>query len=154
NTTYSYRARAADAAGNLSLYSNVASATTGAGAPSAPTIASFTPTSGPVGTGVTISGTNFTGATAVTFNGVSAAFTVSSATAIQATVPNGASTGPLGVTTAGGTASSTNSFTVAAGASTFTSSFAGAESPLSENGAWVAVTAYSPYGTVFQKNNG
>jgi hypothetical protein len=34
------------------------------------------------------------------------------------------------------------------------SNFVGAENPLSENGTWVAVTAYSPYGTVFQKNNG
>src|SRR5205823_5050288 len=48
-----------------------------------PTITSFTPTSGPLGTIVTISGTNFTGATAVTFNGVSSSFTVISATAIQ-----------------------------------------------------------------------
>ena len=34
-----------------------------------PTIASFTPASGPAGTSVTISGTNFSGATAVSFNG-------------------------------------------------------------------------------------
>src|SRR5205807_1660520 len=61
---------------------------------------------------VTISGTNFTGATTVTFNGVSANFTVTSATTIQATVPTGATTGPLSVTTPGGTATSTNNFTV------------------------------------------
>ena len=36
---------------------------------------------------MTVSGTNFTGATAVTFNGVSASFTVNSATTIRATVP-------------------------------------------------------------------
>src|SRR5213594_3434921 len=77
-----------------------------------PTITGFTPTSGPIGTSVTISGTNFTGATAVLFNGVSASFTVSSATAIQATVPAGATTGPLKVTTPGGTATSASSFTV------------------------------------------
>src|SRR5439155_6740401 len=64
-----------------------------------PTITGFTPTTGPAGTSVTISGTNFTGATAVRFNGVSATFTVSSATVIQATVPAGATTGPLKVTT-------------------------------------------------------
>src|SRR5207302_858102 len=78
----------------------------------APTITSFAPTSGPVGTSVTISGTNFTGATAVQFNGTSASFTVNSASAITATVPSGATTGPLSVTTAGGTASSAGSFTV------------------------------------------
>ena len=59
-----------------------------------------------------ISGTNFTGATSVTFNGVSASFTVTSATAIQATVPAGASAGPLSVATRGGTATSTSNFTV------------------------------------------
>src|SRR5437870_8288782 len=78
----------------------------------APTITSFTPTSGPVGTSVTISGTNFTGAMTVTFNGVSASFTVTSATTIQATVPTGATTGPLSVTTPGGTGTSANVFTV------------------------------------------
>lgn len=34
------------------------------------------------------------------------------------------------------------------------SSFVGVENPLSENGAWVTINAYSPYGTHFQKNNG
>src|SRR2546427_5707896 len=108
-TSYSYRVRATDAAGNLSGYSITASATTLAGAP---TITSFTPSSGPVGTSVTIGGTSFTGATAVRFNGVSTSFTVISDTAIQATVPTGATTGPLSVTTPGGTATSPNNFTV------------------------------------------
>src|SRR6266446_148684 len=77
-----------------------------------PTITSFTPTSGPVGTSVTINGTNFTGASTVRFNGTSASFTVNSATAITATVPVGASSGPISVTTPAGTASSAGSFTV------------------------------------------
>src|SRR5437899_3466048 len=78
-----------------------------------PTITSFTPTSGPVGTMVTISGTDFTGVTAVTFNGVNGdPFTVTSATAIQDSVPMGATTGPLSVTTTGGMATSASVFTV------------------------------------------
>src|SRR2546426_11810859 len=34
------------------------------------------------------------------------------------------------------------------------SSFVGAGDPLSENGAWVALTSLSPQGTRFQKNDG
>src|SRR2546423_7640262 len=52
-----------------------------------PTITSFAPASGPVGTSVTISGTNFTGATAGLFNGTSASFTVGSASTNTVTVP-------------------------------------------------------------------
>ena len=81
---------------------------------SPPTINNFTPTAGPLGTGVTINGTNFGGTTSVTFNGVSAAFTVNSPTTIQATVPVGAMTGPVSVTTPGGTAMSASNFTVTA----------------------------------------
>ncbi len=78
-----------------------------------PTIVGFNPPSGPVGTSVTISGTAFTGATAVRFNGVNATtFTVNSATQITATVPVGATTGTLSVTTANGTATSAASFSV------------------------------------------
>ena len=79
---------------------------------SAPTIASFAPTSGPVGTSVLLTGTDFSGATALTFNGLAATFVVNSATSITATVPTGATTGVIRVTTAGGSASSATSFTV------------------------------------------
>ena len=77
-----------------------------------PTITSFSPSAGPAGTTVTITGTNFiTGAT-VTFNGTPAAqLTLVSATQLRATAPNGVTTGPLSVTTAGGTATSTTAFT-------------------------------------------
>jgi hypothetical protein len=78
----------------------------------APTITSFTPTSGPVGTSVKITGTNLTGATAVTFNNVTATFTVNSATQITATVPATATTGKIKITTPGGSVTSTADFVV------------------------------------------
>ena len=80
-----------------------------------PVINSFLPTSGCLGDGtsVIITGTNFTGATAVNFfNGQTAAFTVNSATQITATIPAGAATGIINVTTPSGTAPSPSSFTV------------------------------------------
>jgi hypothetical protein len=83
-----------------------------------PTITSFTPTSGNVGTSVVITGTNLTGVTAVKFNGTTATFTTSTATSVTATVPAGATTGKITVTTPGGTATSATDFTVGAGAVT------------------------------------
>ncbi|HVS33890.1 MAG TPA: IPT/TIG domain-containing protein [Thermoanaerobaculia bacterium] len=78
-----------------------------------PSIANVTPSSGPVGTVVTISGVNFSGGvTSVTFNGVAASFTVDSDSQITATVPAGATTGPL-VVTSGSFSSNAVTFTVA-----------------------------------------
>ncbi len=72
-----------------------------------PTITSFTPTSAGTGTTVTITGTNFTGATAVSFGGTAAtSFSVVSATSITAVVAGGTS-GSVSVTTPGGTATKT-----------------------------------------------
>jgi IPT/TIG domain len=90
----------------------------------APTISSFSPASGPVGTSVTIHGHNFSGpnVTSVTFNGTSATFTIDNAQKITATVPSGATTGPIAVTSTDGTATSSTNFTVTTtGAPTITS---------------------------------
>jgi hypothetical protein len=81
-----------------------------------PSILGFNPVNGPAGTSVTISGANFTGATAVRFNGVSASFEVDSPAQITALVPVGTTTGLITVITAGGTATSAASFTVIGGA--------------------------------------
>ena len=76
-----------------------------------PTITNFTPSSGGTGTVISITGGKFTGTTAVTIGGTSAAsFTVNSDTSISATVGSGA-TGPIVVTTPGGTATSATNFT-------------------------------------------
>jgi hypothetical protein len=82
----------------------------GSGTP-APVISSI-PASGTVGTEIMITGQNFTSATAVTFNGAAAAFTVVSATEITAIVPSAATSGRISVTTPYGTAQSGSSFTV------------------------------------------
>ena len=69
-----------------------------------PTISSFNPTSGPPGTVVTLTGTNFTGATSVELGTgasgfTSAAFTVDSPTSLRATVPTNRASGHWRVTT-------------------------------------------------------
>jgi DNA/RNA endonuclease G (NUC1) len=77
-----------------------------------PSILAFTPSSGVVGTNVIITGTNFSSVVAVTFGGANASFTVNANNQITATVPTNAGSGLISVTTASGTAISTNSFTV------------------------------------------
>lgn len=78
-----------------------------------PTIVSFSPTSGMVGTDVVITGTGLTQASQATFGGVTAtSLAVNSSTQVTATVPVGARTGKIAVTTAGGTALSSGTFTV------------------------------------------
>ena len=73
----------------------------------------FTPTSGKVGTPVTITGVSLTQTTKVTFGGVKATtFTVNSDNQVTANVPTGAKTGKIAVTTLGGTAISAAVFTV------------------------------------------
>src|SRR5579859_220254 len=70
----------------------------------APTITSLSPASGPVGSAVTINGTNFgqtQGTSIVNFNGLIATATGWSATAVTATVPSSATTGNVNITVNG-----------------------------------------------------
>jgi uncharacterized repeat protein (TIGR03803 family) len=70
------------------------------------------PRFGKSGYKVNILGNNLTGATSVTFNGTAATFTVVSPTLIKATVPTGATTGTIQVTTPSRTLSSNVAFQV------------------------------------------
>jgi carbon monoxide dehydrogenase subunit G len=81
-----------------------------------PDITNLSPSSGPVGTAVTITGTNFgatQGTSTLTFNGKTATPTSWSATTVQAAVPTSATTGPV-VLTVNGVASNGVTFTVTA----------------------------------------
>ena len=70
------------------------------------------PASGAAGVRVVILGNNLAGTSGVTFNGAAATFTVVSPSEITATVPTGATTGPVVVTTPGGALTSNVSFRV------------------------------------------
>jgi uncharacterized repeat protein (TIGR03803 family) len=69
-------------------------------------------TSGRVGAGVVILGNNLLGASNVSFNGTSAAYTIVSNTAIRTTVPVGATTGFVTVVTPSGALTSNKIFRV------------------------------------------
>lgn len=72
-----------------------------------PTLLSFTPGRATAGTSITITGTHFTGATAVSFGGTPAAsFMVLSDSSLTATVPAGATSGLLSISTPNGPATS------------------------------------------------
>ena len=70
------------------------------------------PAAGKVGASVAILGTNLSGATTVSFNGVPATFKVVSANEITTTVPAGASSGSVQVNTPIGTLTSNPQFVV------------------------------------------
>jgi uncharacterized repeat protein (TIGR03803 family) len=99
--------------GKITVTTAGGSATSSSSFSVTPTISSFSPSSGKVGTVVTVTGTGLTQTTKVTFGGVAATtFTVNSDAQVTATVPTGALTGKIAITTPGGTATSATSFTV------------------------------------------
>jgi hypothetical protein len=107
-----------------------------------PTLDGFSPTLGPIGALVTLSGQNLTSATSVKFGTVSASFQVSGANLI-ATVPAGAVTAPISVTTPYGSVTSGSSFSVGTSANVVTFLNASLSPALS----------YSPVSFDFQVNN-
>jgi hypothetical protein len=79
-----------------------------------PVITNFSPINSCSGSGatITITGTNLDGATSVSFNGISASFTVISSTQVTAILPAGATSGNITLINPVGTATSSSSFTV------------------------------------------
>lgn len=81
-----------------------------------PVITDFTPVRGPIGQLVTLTGTEFLGATAVKFNGTSvttfSVVTVANVTTITAVVPMGATTGKISVIALGGGVASATDFII------------------------------------------
>jgi len=77
-----------------------------------PTINSFTPVTGSVGTLVTITGTNLSNLTAFTIGGTTAIVVSNTGTTLVGMVMPGAITGTVSVITAGGTATSSSNYTV------------------------------------------
>ena len=91
----------------------VVSGTVSNASATAPTVASFTPVIGVIGSSVTLTGANFATATAVDFNGLPvASFTIDSPSQITATVPAAATTGKISVTNPDGIGVSASNFTV------------------------------------------
>jgi hypothetical protein len=83
--------------------------------PGAPTISSFSPTSGAGGVTVTVTGTNFdaaAGATTVKLNGVTGLSSVTDTSTLTFTVPGGAGSGKLSATTSAGTGTSAGDFII------------------------------------------
>ena len=112
NGVFNFTITATDSSTGTGPYTGSRAYSLPVGAPAAPTVTNVSPTSGPAsgGTSVTITGTGFTGATAVSFGGaVASSFTVNSPTQITATAPAGsAGTVDITVTTPGGTSSTSS----------------------------------------------
>jgi uncharacterized repeat protein (TIGR01451 family) len=77
-----------------------------------PRLTSITPSEAVVGAPAVLAGTNFTDASVVLFNGLSAGFEVTASNRIETVVPVDASSGPITVVTPGGAIISTNAFKV------------------------------------------
>jgi hypothetical protein len=163
-TGYTYRVRATDGVGDLSGYSNSASATTGS-PPSNPTNLTATPVSS---SQIYLSWTASTGnvssyliesCSGVTCNFSQIATTAGSTTYYNHTGLTPATTYSYRVRASDGNLSgysnTASARTPAQGIGPIASSnFVGSEDPLYENGLWAPLTSLSPNGVRLMKNNG
>ena len=116
----------------------------GSQAADAPTISDFSPTSGPVGTTVTITGTNFESLVSLTFGGNAAASGSYTTTQITATVPYGAQNGVITVATENGSATTATIFTVTSGNEPVISSTSTASGLLGQSFSYQIAASSSP----------
>jgi hypothetical protein len=100
-----------------------------------PTISEpFAPTHGTVGSTLTLAGQSFTGTSSVKVGGVAAAFAVLGPTSLRLTIPAAAVSGPIAVTTLGGTSTTGGSFTVDPAITSFTPTSAAVGATVTVNG--------------------
>ena len=116
STIYSYRLRAKDAAGNLSSYSNKATATTDSGV-APPVITSSDTTGGTVGTAFSYQITATNSPTSFGASGLPTGLTVDTASGLISGTPTGAGTSSvtLSATNSGGTGNSPLTLTIISG---------------------------------------
>jgi uncharacterized repeat protein (TIGR01451 family) len=107
--------------GLVRVYAPAGSYIFGTGFRYLPALSGFSPTAGPIGTTVIITGTNLNeGLSAVNFNGASGAFSAPGFGAVTSTVPASATTGPISVTTSNGTAATAGYFYLPPAITSFT----------------------------------
>lgn len=135
---------AGSAIGSLEIYA------TYTGTAVVPSSVTFSPSVGGPGTSVTVSGNNFSGATGVTFNGTTASFSVTNDSAINATVPAGATAGAIAVSDPTGTGTSGATFTPSTVYVDNGAAWVVASAVEADNGAaWVAVSVYVDNGSAW-----
>lgn len=120
-----------------------------------PVVTGFTPTSGPVATTVTLTGSGLSTAIDVELGHAASSFTVDSVAQITLTVPASTLGGPISVRTPGGSAESAAGFTVTTAPLTPTVTLklsgltAGAVTPLSVAGSRVTLTVQLKIGATW-----
>jgi hypothetical protein len=113
-----------------------------------PGITSFSPQQSAIGGTVTVTGTSFNGVTVVRVAGVAASFTVLSPTSLRLIVPATAVTGPISITTAGGTATSTDNLTILPRITSFSPRSAAPGTLITINGSGFGGATSVTFGTV------
>ena len=114
NTTLTFTVPVGSAGGAIQVIAPGGSATSGGSLVilPPPAISSISPASGPVGTTVTITGTNLGGTVGVMLGSVVTVPTSVSGSSVTFTIPPGAASGHVKVLTTSGSATSTDTFTV------------------------------------------